>query len=200
MLSSSSQLAAFARDGGMPFPDLFSRVNPRTNTPIAGTIVLTAGTMLVLLFGLSPTAGPIIYSLAVICGLMMNAIPMCLRVYAGRSFVEGPFNYGRWSLPVHIFALSTIVWLVIMESFPVSPNWTPSTFNYNWAVALGVTLLATLAWFLHGSRAYKGPDLEAIEKFRMRRRGDAHSTISSDRIQVTTETDESGKPHIDSRS
>jgi hypothetical protein len=90
-----------------------------------------------------------------------------------------------------------------MESFPVSPNWTPSTFNYNWAVALGVTLLATLAslaWFLHGSRAYKGPDLEAIEKFRMRRRGDAHSTISSDRIQVTTETDESGKAHIYSRS
>ncbi|KAF5598369.1 amino-acid permease [Fusarium pseudocircinatum] len=163
LFTSSSALAAFARDGGLPASHIFEQIDDRTNLPLAACGLLSCGSFLILLFSLSSQAGNIIYSLAVIAIFGMYAVPMVLRITAGSRFMPGPFNLGKWSLPTHSFAVLTIIYMIIMEAFPSTPNWTPSTFNYNWVVALGVYGLCAVMWLVSGRKTYKGPDLAALD-------------------------------------
>lgn len=147
LLTSSSQVAAFARDGGLPFPHIFSYIHEPTNMPIASVGLLVSGSLLILILALSNMARTIIFSLAVIANLLTYALPVLLRLCNRRKFVPGPFNYGRFSIPIHLWAISTMAYFVIMECFPASPEWNPSTFNYNWVVTLGVLSFAGVTWF-----------------------------------------------------
>lgn len=119
-----------------------------------------------LLFGLSVMARTIIFSLAVMANLITMSLPISMRLFAGERFVQGPFNYGRLSKPVHVWALLSTFWLVIMESFPASAEWTAATFNFNWVVTLAAFTGAIIAWFTFGKRNYKGLDLDAIAAWR----------------------------------
>jgi amino acid transporter len=166
LLSVASQNAAFARDGGLPFSHIFCRINPKTNMPIYSIALLVSGSFLTLLFGLSLMARTIIFSLSVISNLITMSLPMCMRLFAGERFVPGPFNYGRFSKFVHAWALLSTCWLVVMESFPASPEWTLATFNFNWVITLGVFMLAVIIWFTFGKKNYKGLDLDAIATWR----------------------------------
>lgn len=59
------QIAAFARDGGVPFARTFSKINKRVNMPIPAIVALAIAGCLLLLFTLSSMASEIIYSLSV---------------------------------------------------------------------------------------------------------------------------------------
>lgn len=146
LLTSASQVAAFARDGGLPFPHLFSHIHQSSNMPLAAIGLLVSGSILILLFALSAMARTIIFSLAVIAYLLTFAIPIFLRITCHQRFVPGPLNYGRLSIPVHVWALLTICYFIIMECFPSSPDWTSDTFNYSWVILLGVVGLAAALW------------------------------------------------------
>ncbi|KAH7125798.1 amino acid/polyamine transporter I [Dactylonectria macrodidyma] len=163
LFTASSSLAAFARDGGLPASHIFERIHERTNLPLAACGLVSVGGFLILLFSLSTQAGSIIYSLAVIAIFVMYAVPMVLRITAGSRFVPGPFYLGKCSIPVHSFAILTIIYMIIMESFPTTPHWTASTFNYNWIVALCVYGCCGIMWIVVGRKAYKGPDLAALD-------------------------------------
>lgn len=163
LFTASNGVAAFARDGGLPWSHVFERVNKRTNLPLASCGLCSAGGLVILLFSLSDKASSIIYSLAVIAIYVMYALPMILRITAGDLFVRGPFSLGRWSIPTHSFAVLTITYVVIMEAFPAAPSWTASTFNYNWVVALGVYALCGVFWLTSGRKGYKGPNLAALD-------------------------------------
>ncbi|KAH6642724.1 hypothetical protein C7974DRAFT_386011 [Boeremia exigua] len=60
LLSNASLLAAFARDGGLPYREALSRVNSRTKTPVHALVTLRVGTFPVLLLALSPIASSIV--------------------------------------------------------------------------------------------------------------------------------------------
>ncbi|KAH7127297.1 amino acid/polyamine transporter I [Dactylonectria macrodidyma] len=170
LLASACQVAAFARDGGLPFSEKLARVNIKSNIPINAGLSLVCGALLVLLFGLSSTAGSIIFSLAVIAGLMNMALPIGLRIFAGDRFVPGPFNYGKFSQPIHIWAFLSLIYMTIMESFPLSKNWNIDTFNYNWVVALGAIVGSIIGWFVLGKN-YPGLDLGAVQTWRIQSQG-----------------------------
>ncbi|KAL4796167.1 amino acid permease-domain-containing protein [Aspergillus venezuelensis] len=157
LLTTSSQLASFARDGGLPFSKTFAYIHPSTNMPIPAALLLTLGGMLILLFAFSSEAATIIYSLAVIATLLLWLVPITLRVFAGRRFVPGPFSLGRWSVPVHAYSAAATVFLMVMESFPSSKAWTAETFNYKWVVAVGVLALCLGFWFTALSKNLEGP-------------------------------------------
>lgn len=169
LLTSASQVAAFARDGGLPFPHVFSYIHPRTNMPVATMGLLVVGALLILLFSLSVVARTIIYSLAVIANMMTYALPIFLRLTCSHRFVPGPFNYGRLSKPIHLWALLTMVYLVVMECFPASPVWDAESFNYNWAILCGLLLVSMALWFGIGPR-YTKFDLQIING-QMQQRG-----------------------------
>lgn len=47
----SAQIAAFARDGGLPMSHTLSKINVKTSTPLYSTALLVIGSFLILLFG-----------------------------------------------------------------------------------------------------------------------------------------------------
>lgn len=162
LLTYASQIAAFARDGGLPYSEHFAYVHPRINAPIYSIALLAAGTFLVLLFALSTEAKSIIYSLSVVAGLFTFIIPIFFRVFAGNRWVPGPFNLGRWSIPVHSFAVISQLYIVVMECFPMDRQWTASTMNYNFAVGLGAVLIACFLYFFVGKKTFRGLNVEVL--------------------------------------
>lgn len=164
LVAYSFQVAAFARDRGLPFSDFLSHVNPRANLPVNAICTLAFGGALVLLFALSAVAKAIIYSLAVMAILMTQSLPMFLRLTAGDRWVPGKFSLGAFSKPCFAWAFASQIYLMIMEAFPSTRSFTASTFNYDWVVALSVVLIAAIAYALVGSK-FKGIDLEAVREF-----------------------------------
>lgn len=160
--TSTGQIAAFARDGGLPYGTLFSRVSARSNTPRWSTGFLFVGSVLILLFSLTDNANTIIYSLAVISTFLTNALPMTLRCFAGPRFIPGCFSLGRASIPIHAFATVSQVYFIIMQSFPPSRGLEASSFNYNWVFMLLVVLCISVAWFFVRDK-YRGLDLEVLK-------------------------------------
>ncbi|KAK6382391.1 GABA/polyamine transporter [Exophiala oligosperma] len=164
-LSYGSQIAAFARDGGVPFSNVLSRVDQRVNMPVPAILSLGVASCLVLLFALSSVASQIIYSLSTIAYLLTMGLPNWLRLFAGDRWVPGPFNYGRWSKPIYLLAGLGQLWLAVMESFPPEREWTASTLNYSWCLTLGVIIFAMILYRFLGKN-YTGPDFEALEHYR----------------------------------
>jgi amino acid transporter len=160
--TSTGQIAAFARDGGLPYGTLFCRVSPRSNTPRCSTGFLFVGSVLLLLFSLSDNGNTIIYSLAVISTFMTNALPMTLRCFAGPRFIPGYFSLGRASIPIHAFATVSQVYFIIMQSFPPAKYWEASSFNYNWVFMILAMLGISVAWFFVKDK-YRGLDLEVLK-------------------------------------
>ncbi|OOO08599.1 hypothetical protein OAory_01098950 [Aspergillus oryzae] len=166
LLTYASQIAAFARDGGFPWHERVAYVHPRLNLPIYSLAILGIGTFLVLIIALSPAASSIIYSLSVVTSLVTFIVPIFFRIFAGDRWVPGPWNLGRWSIPIHIAAVVTQVYLIIMECFPTARAWTVETFNYNFALTLGAMLISCGLYCSVGRRNFKGLDHEALEAWR----------------------------------
>ncbi|KAJ6016842.1 hypothetical protein N7451_000221 [Penicillium sp. IBT 35674x] len=166
LLTYASQIAAFARDGGFPWAERISYIHPRLNLPIYAIGLLGFGTFLVLLVSLSSAASSIIYSLSVVASLITYIIPIAFRIFAGDRWVPGPFDLGKWSIPIHITAVITQAYLIIMECFPPNKNWDASTMNYNFAVTILAILFSSILYVFCGKENFRGLDAEALEGWR----------------------------------
>lgn len=166
LLTYASQIAAFARDGGLPLHEKFSYVHPRLNIPIFSIGLLGTGTFLILLFALSSAASSIIYSLSVVAGAITFITPIFFRIFAGDRWIPGPFNLGRWSIPVHSFALVSQLYIIVMECFPPYRKWTTSTMNYNFAVTTVAVLISCVLYLTVGRKNFTGLNMEALDLWR----------------------------------
>lgn len=165
LVTYASQLAAFARDGGLPYGAKFASVHARLDQPVYSTALLVVGTCLVLLFALSEEASTIIYSLSVVTGLVTFLLPIALRIFAGDRWVPGPFNLGRWSVPVAIFTVFSQMYLIVMECFPESRDFDVTTMNWNSVLTVGSFLISLALYYVIG-KDYKGPNQEALAHWR----------------------------------
>lgn len=127
----SCQVAALARDGGLIYNDNLVYVSPRSNMLVYTVSLLTIGVMLMLCLSFSLIASQTIYSLAVIAVMVLYALAMACRICDGGRWVPGPWNYGKFSKPIHIIGLIVVVHMTVMECFPLAKNWTPAALNYN---------------------------------------------------------------------
>lgn len=160
LVTYSTQIAAFARDGGFPYSHYLRRVDRRTNMPWYATVLLVCLTYLLLLLALSPSASDIVYSMATLANLIMWSIPITLRLFAGERWVPGPFYTGRLSWPIHLLAVLITLYFLISRSFPPSRDIIP----FNIIVIFSVLVISTIAFFL--TKDFQGLDLEALEAWR----------------------------------
>lgn len=162
----SCQVAAFARDGGLAYNDKLAHIDPRSNMPLWSSVMITAGGILMLSFGFSPIASNIIYSLAVIAVMVLYVIPMFFRIFHGGRWIPGPWNLGKFSVPMHAWSILSVTYMVIMECFPPSKSWTAETLNYNWVVLLVAIFISIVFWYTIGTNNYLGPNQEALAAWR----------------------------------
>jgi amino acid transporter len=161
LLTMSTQVAAFARDGGLPYSSLLSRVHKRTSMPVNAALLLVFLTYLFLLLALNENASDIVYSMASISSLIIWITPAALRLFAGDRWVPGPFYTGRWSWYIHLLAVLTSSYFLVTRCIPPSADTPP----VNVVVVLVVLGLSIAAYFF-ASKKFPGLDLEALEAWR----------------------------------
>jgi amino acid transporter len=157
--ANSRTLFAFSRDGAVPGFKLWSWVSPRNQTPIAATwaMVLAAFILGLPMLG-SVVAFTAVTSIATIGLYISYAIPILLRVTAARkSFEPGPWNLGRFGVPIGIVAVLWVGFLTVLFVLPTAYPVTALNFNYA-SVAVGFVLVFCLGyWLLSARRWYDGP-------------------------------------------
>jgi len=161
LTSSSRQTFAFARDGALPFSRFIYSVNKYTLAPV-NAVWCTA--FLSILLGLLAFAGAAaigaVFSLAVIGQYVAYSIPIAARFMGGQPFTPGPFNLGKFSLPVAVVAVTWMTFMSIVFLFPTSMDPTAQTMNYSIVVLGGILILSVVYFYFPvygGVYWFKGP-------------------------------------------
>jgi amino acid permease (GABA permease) len=161
--AASRMVFAFSRDGALPGSQLWRRVHQRTGTPRnAVWLSIICAAVLALPSLYSPTAYAAITSINVIGITPAYMLPIYLRIRHRDKFRPGPWNLGRWGVPVGTIA---VIWVVFVAVLFCLPQTRPEggallsvdTFNYAPIALVSVLALAWIWWRINGRRSYEVP-------------------------------------------
>lgn len=159
LASASRMVFAFSRDNALPFSNMWKRLSARTKTPVAAVWLSVAVPFVLALPSLhSATAYTAIVSINVIGITPAYAIPVYLRLRAGRHFVRGPWHLGSWSKPIGWAAVIWVGFVTVLFCLPAVSPVTVDTFNYAPVALLSVLALAAVLWSTRGHRSYGIPE------------------------------------------
>jgi amino acid transporter len=155
--AASRMVFAFSRDGAMPGSALWVRVSTRNGTPTRAVGLAIGAAMLLALPSLySPAAYGAVTAINVIGITPAYAIPIFLRLRAGKRFTPGPWSLGRWSTPVGVVAVVWVAVVTVLFCLPQTHPVNATTFNYA-PVALAVVLALATGWWWRARRTYATP-------------------------------------------
>ncbi|MFD7709189.1 amino acid permease [Streptomyces sp. NPDC059786] len=156
--AASRMVYAFSRDGALPFSSTWRRV--KRHTPIAA-VWLSVGVALVLALPslYSPTAYAAVTAINVIGITPAYAIPVYLRLRAGRDFTPGPWHLGAFGPLLGWISVCYVAALTIVFCLPQASPITADSFNYAGVALVAVLLLAWVLWITKGRRSYRIPTL-----------------------------------------
>lgn len=80
-----------------------------------------------------------------------------LRKIRGPPIVYGPFNLGKWGIPVNMFALAYLIYVIIWMAFPTILPVTGSNMNYAGPILLTIILCGIADWFVSGHKRFELP-------------------------------------------
>ena len=119
MAACSRQVFAMARDGRFPASRLMCRVNPRTRTPVAATLLIVAVGIVLMLVLQGDALVQLIVGGSLLPALMYGAIVVLYLVVRRRlERKEDGFSLGRFELPVAVLAL---VWVLLALFALITP-------------------------------------------------------------------------------
>ncbi|MBF5041106.1 amino acid permease [Aggregicoccus sp. 17bor-14] len=147
--SNSRMLFAFARDGGLPFSRQLASVSPRFRSPAVAVWVSAAAALVVALWSGAYAAMVALSTLALYASY---ALPILVGLRARASGIwsqRGPWDLGRWALPVNVAALAWSA--AVMVLFVLPPN---QLAGYTFA---GCLVLLGAYWGLSRRHTFVGP-------------------------------------------
>ncbi|MFM9760778.1 amino acid permease [Streptomyces scabiei] len=158
LASASRMVFAFSRDGALPFSSTWRRLSPRTKTPVPAVWLSVAVPFCLALPSLySLTAYYAVTAINVIGITPAYAIPVFLRLRAGKRFTPGPWHLGRWSKPIGWTAVIWVAFITVVFCLPQVSPVTKDSFNYAPVALVAVLILATIGWVTRGRRDYGIP-------------------------------------------
>ncbi|KAF8227382.1 amino acid transporter [Tricholoma matsutake] len=147
LTTTSRQIFAFSRDGGLPFSRWLYHVSNRSHSPVR---CVWFAAFVSLLLGLLAFAGAnaigAIFSLVVIAQYFAYSIPISARFLGGKGLKPGPFSLGRFSFPVALTAVTWMVFIIVVFLFPLTPRPTGANMNYT-VLVFGGTLAISIFYF-----------------------------------------------------
>jgi amino acid transporter len=90
-----------------------------------------------------------------------------LKRLRGQGLPPSRWNLGRLAIPLNIVALLYIAFAFIMSFFPLTKEVKPDTMNWSVAVWTCTIVIATLSYYAHGKKHYKGPVVYVNDEFEM---------------------------------
>jgi len=161
---SASRLAfAYARDGVLPFSSWVAKVNHRTVTPINAVIFnfIIQVACLCLIFA-GPIAIGAIFSIGAVGAYFAFTVPIAIRCFcAGDRWKPGPWNLGRFSLPLGYFSCGYVALMLPILCFPAAKGADLTPQNFNWTIVCwgGPLSLAALWFAVQARKTFKGPKI-----------------------------------------
>jgi amino acid transporter len=154
-VTAASRMAfAFARDGGLPYSRVVSRVCPKRRSPPAA---IWGVTLAAVLFTLHT---PVYSTITAVCTIFLYVsyiLPTALGVWAyGRSWTAmGPWDLGRWYRPLAVLSVIGGVGLIAIGMQP--PNE-----RAIWVVG-GAAVVLAAGWFGIARHRFAGPPRTALQ-------------------------------------
>ncbi|KAJ4256772.1 hypothetical protein NW762_008868 [Fusarium torreyae] len=158
ILTSASRLTwSFARDGGLPYGQYFSYVDPYWQVPgrsliLQGVIINLVG----LLYLFSSTVLEAILSVSTIALTISYAIPIAVLMAVGRGKLPsgGEFGLGRFGPALNTVSIIYTVITTVFFFFPGTPDPVISDMNFA-IVVFGIMLVISLGfWVVKGRKSF----------------------------------------------
>ncbi|KAK6440478.1 GABA/polyamine transporter [Oleoguttula sp. CCFEE 5521] len=161
MIAASRVTFAYARDDCLPFSFLLKKVNTRTQTPVNAVWFnsLVGCLVLLLIFGGSIAIGAI-FSIGALAAFVAFTIPIFIRVFfVGNNFRPGPWNLGRFSIPIGVVASAFVALMVPILCLPSVTGSDLDASGMNWtAVVYGGPMVLIMIWWVVSARKwFTGP-------------------------------------------
>ncbi|KAF2442080.1 amino acid transporter [Karstenula rhodostoma CBS 690.94] len=161
MIAASRVTFAYARDDCFPGSKYWKRVNARTLTPVNAVWFNCAIGIfsLLLIFGGGVAIGAL-FSIGAIAAFVAFTTPIFIRVFfVGDRFRAGPWNLGRFSLPIGAVASGFVILMVPILCLPSVTGRDLTAELMNWtALVYGALMLMVLVWWVVDARRwFKGP-------------------------------------------
>ncbi|KAF2245290.1 amino acid transporter [Trematosphaeria pertusa] len=151
----------FAKDNGLPFSDILAYVHPTLKLPVNALLLLCAVvTALSLIYIASATAFNALISLQALALHVSYFFPimfMLLRKLRGPPPPYGPFKLGPFGIPLNVFALCYLVYVVLWMPFPQILPVTKDNMNYAGPIFGAVVVGALGDWFISGRKRFQMP-------------------------------------------
>lgn len=114
----------------------------------------------------SATAFNALISLPTIALYISYGIPilfMMIRKLQNRHPVYGPFKLGRWGIPINMFSLAYIIYILVFLPFPTILPVTAVNINYAGPLVGAVILIAIGDWYVTGKKRFRVPTSPKID-------------------------------------
>ncbi|KAF7895867.1 hypothetical protein EAF00_005882 [Botryotinia globosa] len=167
--TSTRMTYAFARDNGLPFSRVFSRVHPKLALPLNALYLTMA---CVFLFGLiflgSSSAFNAIVSASVVALGVSYAIPVAVNCLRGRKCLPETRAF-KLSEPVgwacNLVGIAYVMVTTVLFLFPPELPVTGSNMNYCVVAFFLVFVIAVVQWYVDGKQNFTGPriDMDAMQ-------------------------------------
>lgn len=164
----SRSLYAFARDRGLPFSSLISKVEPRHQVPVVAIILGTVVQMAFnsIYFG-TVTGFNTVIAIATEGFYLSYAMPLLTRLI---SYFAGTHRQltGPWAMKplvsvfVNAIGLTYLLFACITFNFPSVYPVTSQNMNYTSAAVGAIMFIAALTWFTTASKRFSGPEVEGV--------------------------------------
>lgn len=204
MIAASRVTFAYARDNCFPFSNIWKQVNKYTQTPVnAVWFNSTIGCCLLLLIFGGELAIGAIFSIGGLAAFVAFTTPIFIRVFlVGNRFRPGPWNLGRFSLPIGTVACAFVVLMVPILCLPsvTGSDLTLQTMNWTCLVYGGPMFAIMIWWVVDARKWFKGPKVNVDHL--MLDREDQKADLQGAQGEVldgkpVSEQDRSSEEHVD---
>lgn len=153
--SASRILYAFARDGGVPFPNFFKHVSPAHRSPARAVWGVSAASVVFTLYT------PVYATITAVCVIFIYVayvMPTAIGAWRYSLWKDnvGPWNLGRWFRPLAVISVMGCIGLIVTGMQP--PN------DRSAVVVGGMVILLTAIWYGYARRHFPGPPVVALGK------------------------------------
>lgn len=159
---------AFARDNGLPFSKTFSYIHPTLKIPINALLLVGVICCLLALINIaSTTAFNALISLPTIALYISYFIPtffLVIRKLQNRHPHYGPFKLGRYGLPINLFSLAYILYILTFLPFPTILPATATNMNYAGLLVGTIIIIALSDWVFSGRKRFDVPTSRAAKE------------------------------------
>ncbi|KAI9837738.1 MAG: hypothetical protein M1819_006672 [Sarea resinae] len=163
----SRSLYAFARDNGLPFSHVFSKVEPKKQVPINAILLATVCQMALnsIYFG-TATGFQTVISIATEGFYLSYAMPLFVRILARltghHKVLQGPYKLGEYGLYLNLIGFIFLLFAAITFNFPTARPVTKDNMNYTSAAIGVIGVLSLVTWIFTGRKNFAGPEMHLV--------------------------------------